>query len=74
MKIQKVLTYIHSQGSTLYISPYRVAMCYLGFTINNKVSESKVEAQKKVINFHIIESAHDRTLRLAARHGDKEIH
>lgn len=60
----KHLTYIRSQVGTLPISPNCVIVYQLGFTINNKVSESWVEDLKKVIiNFCIIESAQDRALR-----------
>lgn len=63
--------------STSHISVDCVVVCQLRCTINNQVSENYVEDQKKkkemVINFCVIGSAHDRALRLAGRHRDKEI-
>lgn len=46
----KHLIVIHSQVGTLHISANCVRVCQLGFTVNNKVSESCVEDLKKSNN------------------------
>ena len=40
---QKHLIHIHSQVGTLHISANHVAVCLLGFTINNKVSDEWIK-------------------------------